>query len=67
MRVFETQTTNKKDINAIFVNIKSSFGTNYKTALENASPRKEEKYYLNKNSKINISNDYKYPERGIKK
>ena len=66
MRVFETQTSNKKDINAIFVNIKSSFGTNYKTALENASPRKEEKYYLNKNSKINISKDYKYPERGIK-
>lgn len=67
MRVFETQTTNKKDKNAIFVNMKSSFGTNYKTALENASPRQEEKYYLNKNSKINISKDYKYGKRGIKK
>ena len=53
---------------AIFVNIKSSYGTNYKTALEDDIPRKEEKYYLNKNSKLNISNNnYKYPLRGIQK
>lgn len=68
MRVFETQTTNKNDNKAIFINIKSSFGTNYKTALEEDTSRKEEKYYLNKNSKLNISKDnYEYPLRGIQK
>jgi hypothetical protein len=68
MRVFESQTTNKNDDSAIFVNIKSSFGTNYKTALEDDIPRKEEKFYLNKNNKLNISKDnYEYPLRGIRK
>lgn len=64
-RVFETQTKSKKDESTVFVNIKSSFGTNYKTALEDSIGRKEEKYYLNKDSKQNISRDYKYPLRGI--
>lgn len=65
-RVFEKQVD--KDINdnsLIFVNVKSAFGTNVKTALEEGEPRNEEKYYLNDDENIiNKSKQYKYPKRG---
>ena len=72
-RVFEKQIDidelieqNKDSI--IFVNIKSAFGTNVETALEDGEPRIEEKYYLNDEKNIinqSYNKDHIYPKRGI--
>ena len=70
-RVFEKQKPlNKKTKNEnsmIFVNVKSSFGTNIQTALEDGEPRLEEKYYKNytKNKTNKYNDDYKFEKRGI--
>lgn len=69
--VFEKQKSlNKKTKNEnsmIFVNVKSSFGTNIQTALEDGEPRLEEKYYKNytKNKTNKYNEDYKFEKRGI--
>ena len=65
-RVFEKQVDkDTEDDSLIFVNVKSAFGTNVKTALKNGEPRIEEKYYLNEDENIiNKSKKYKYPKRG---
>lgn len=65
-RVFEKQVDkNTTDDSLIFVNVKSAFGTNVKTALEEGEPRNEEKYYLNDDENIiNKSKEYIYPKRG---
>ena len=72
-RVFEKQVdidklnaNNKNSI--IFVNIKSAFGTNVETALEDGEPRIEEKYYLNNDKNIinqSYDKNHIYPKRGI--
>ena len=66
-RVFEKQVPlNKNDNSLIFVNIKSAFGTNIDTAIEDGKPRIEEKYYLNDDENIiNLSYDknHVYPKR----
>jgi hypothetical protein len=72
-RVFEKQkplnNETKTDNSMIFVNIKSSFGTNIQTALENGEPRLEEKYYKNneKNKTNKYKDDYQFEKRGIHK
>ena len=70
-RVFEKQVTlneiEDKD-SSIFVNIKSAFGTNVESAIEDSIPRLEHKYYLNDEKNIiNTSYDknHIYPKRGI--
>ena len=71
-RVFEKQlkpskiNKSNKD-NITFVNVKSAFGTNIETALEDGLPRKEEKYYGRDDIGTNkYKTDYKFKERGIK-
>ena len=62
------QTPNSDDDNSlIFVNIKSAYGTNVETAIENSPARTQTKYYLNNEKNVNNkSKSYNYENRGIK-
>lgn len=62
------QTPDGNDENSlIFVNIKSAYGTNVETAIENSPARTQTKYYLNNEKNVNNkSKSYNYENRGIK-